>query len=520
MASFFRSKHVWLVVFAVFLVMLLFIGLSIVSGGPGFPLDDGWIHQTYARSFARNGRFEFVPGVVSAGSTSPLWTLLLAVGHVFRLPYLAWAYLLGGLSLLWLALTSMRLWQLLWPEWEEKDWLPGMVVALAWPLVWAAASGMETVLFAAMGMQIVVIYTQMALHTSQESRASIKMIALLGIFSGLLILVRPDGLVLLLLVALGILLLPGSWSVRLKVFVVYGVTAVIPLLPYFAFNMMTSGSIWPNTFYAKQTEYQVLLAEPIWSRAIRLLYFSVGGAEQGWQGISGVQLLLLPGLILAGLLAVKEDWLRKGLLYTMPLLWAGGHVVLYAWRLPVTYQHGRYLFAAIPIWIIFGLAGWLEIFERIGNGRLGRLGKQVAVLTFAILLMFFTVLGAQTYASDVAFIEGEMVDTAHWLAENTPPDALIASHDIGAIGFFAERPLLDLAGLISPDVIPYLSDEGALEKYLLASEASYLVTAPGWPYETITNSQNAEILYTTNYFWTQEQGANNMSVYLLKKTGS
>jgi len=31
-------------------------------------------------------------------------------------------------------------------------------------------------------------------------------------------------------------------------------------------------------------------------------------------------------------------------------------------------------------------------------------------------------------------------------------DDLIAAHDIGAIGYFAPRPILDLAGLISPDV--------------------------------------------------------------------
>jgi len=513
----FRAKHVWIVVVAVCSAMVLFVGLSILSGGPGFPLDDGWIHQTYARNFARNGRFEYVPGIVSAGSTSPLWTLLLAVGYVLRLPYLLWAYLLGGLSLLWLVLTSMRLWQLLWPDWADKSWVTGVVIALAWPLVWAAASGMETILFAALGMQIIVVYTQMVLKSKIDLRPSTKTIALLGILSGLLILVRPDGLVLLLLVAMGLLLLPGSSLSRFQLLLVYSVTAVIPLLPYFAFNVYTSGFIWPNTFYAKQTEYQVLLAEPIWARVVRLLYFSVGGVEQGWQGISGVQLLLLPGIVLAGIIAVKNDWFRKGLLYTLPLLWAGGHVVLYAWRLPVTYQHGRYLFAAIPIWIIYGLAGWLSIFEWMGNGRYGRIGKQVTVLTFVLLLLFFTLLGSQTYATDVAFIEGEMVDVAHWLADNAPQDALVASHDIGAIGYFSERPLLDLAGLISPEVIPFLADENNLGNYLINSDATYLVTAPGWPYEATTKLENAELLYTTDYSWTLEQGVNNMSVYYLRK---
>jgi hypothetical protein len=511
MRGLFRSKQVWIVVTAVLLVMLLFVGLSALGGGPGFPLDDGWIHQTYARNFAASGRFEYTPGVVSAGSTSPLWTLLLAGGYLLHLPYLLWAFLLGGLSLLWLALGGMRLWQLFWPDWADRAWLPGLVSALAWPLVWAAVSGMETALFAALGMQILVLYAQMARQHPPKS------IALLGILSGLLILVRPDGVVLLLLAAIGLLLLPGRWQERLGRVAIYGGTAVLPLLPYFAFNYAAGGAIWPNTFYAKQSEYQILLAEPIWSRVIRLLYFSVGGAEQGWQGISGVQLLLLPGLIVAGLLAVKADWLRRGLLVTLPLLWAGGHVVLYAWRLPVTYQHGRYLFAAIPIWIVYGLAGWLGIFGWMGNGRWGRVGKQVAVLTFALLLFFFTLLGAQTYATDVAFIEGEMVTVARWLADNTPPDALIASHDIGAIGYFGERPLLDLAGLISPEVIPFLADESQLGAYLQQADAQYLVTAPGWPYTDLLQAIPVTEQFTTNYQWTLAQGQNNMTVYRLEK---
>ncbi len=47
---------------------------------PGFPLDDAWIHQTYARNLALLAEWAFIPGQLSAGSTSPLWTILLAPG--------------------------------------------------------------------------------------------------------------------------------------------------------------------------------------------------------------------------------------------------------------------------------------------------------------------------------------------------------------------------------------------------------------------------------------------------------
>jgi hypothetical protein len=73
-----------------------------------------------------------------------------------------------------------------------------------------------------------------------------------------------------------------------------------------------------------------------------------------------------------------------------------------------------------------------------------------------------------------------MVATARWVAENTPPDAVIAAHDIGALGYFAPRPLVDLAGLASPDVIPIMDDDRALLAFIRARGADYVVAFPHW----------------------------------------
>ena len=81
-----QNRRIWVLV-AVVIGMALFLGLA-ARDKLGFPLDDAWIHQTYARNLARYGRLEFTPGVSSAGSTAPLWTLLLALGYVLHLPYL------------------------------------------------------------------------------------------------------------------------------------------------------------------------------------------------------------------------------------------------------------------------------------------------------------------------------------------------------------------------------------------------------------------------------------------------
>ena len=107
-----------------------------------------------------------------------------------------------------------------------------------------------------------------------------------------------------------------------------------------------------------------------------------------------------------------------------------------------------------------------------------------------------------------------MVTTARWLEANTDPTDLVAVHDIGAIGYFARRPLLDLAGLISPEVIPFIRDEEALLLWLQSEEADYLVAFPSW-YPIITTDPRVRQVFQTDASVTVEQGGDNMAVYVL-----
>jgi hypothetical protein len=503
----------WLVAGVALLAVFLYVLMASTTGRTGLPLDDSWIHQTYARNLAANGRWEFVPGSVSAGSTAPLWSLLLALGYMAGAPYLLWTYSLGWLLLLWTAWAAMALWRCLWPDYERTAWLPGLVIVLSWPLIWAAASGMETLLFTALAMSLIFFYTRQA----NEGRWKA---APLGLLSGLLIVARPDGLGLFLLIALGLFLAGGSWRERLSRGGVFLLAAALPLLPYFSLNLLAGGHLWPGTLYAKQAEYALLWTQALPLRFSRLLYFSLGGPDSGWRGMTGARLLLLPGLLISFYFSMRSDFVKRRLFFLLPLLWAVGHIFLYSWRLPVTYQHGRYLLPVVPIIILYGLAGWMWLFRRLdkmaGEGsRPAFILKSVARLTFATLLLFFLFLGMRVYAQDVAFINGEMVAVAEWLQKNTGPDDLIAAHDIGAIGYFSNRPLLDLAGLISPEVIPLLPDQDAVAEFAKGSDADYLVTAPGWPYSALNNDPLAQIVYSTDFLWTIDQGLNNMTVYAL-----
>jgi hypothetical protein len=66
-----------------------------------------------------------------------------------------------------------------------------------------------------------------------------------------------------------------------------------------------------------------------------------------------------------------------------------------------------------------------------------------------------------------------------WLADNTPPDSYVGALEIGIIGFYADRPMVDFAGLIQPDVAAQLlgsaSYEGAAEWALKRYRPDFLV---------------------------------------------
>ena len=125
-------------------------------------------------------------------------------------------------------------------------------------------------------------------------------------------------------------------------------------------------------------------------------------------------------------------------------------------------------------------------------------------------LIIFWGLGATAYSKDVAYIESEMVDTARWVSDNLQHGALIATHDIGALGYFGNHKLLDLAGLVSPQVIPIIQNINELSDYMNKENVDYLVTFPDW-YPELTDKLPE--VFTTNGIFTSKMGGTNMVVY-------
>jgi hypothetical protein len=453
----------WLLIaLAALLAILFYLLVSENISGIGFPLDDSWIHLTYARNLAEHGEWAFQLGQRSAGSTAPLWTILLAIGFLFDLAPYVWTYLLGWIVLTLLAVCAEKIARNLIASYKSRLPWAGLFFVFAWHLTWSAVSGMETLLHA-----FIILVVLGALISNTRRYLA------LGVLAGLSIWVRPDGLTLLGPILFVALLSEGSWRSRTEAVsrTLLGFGSLF--FPYLLFNLAFSGNPMPNTFYAKQAEYHAYwLSKPLLERADDYLS----------PILASPFVVLIPAAVWWLVRSIRtRNW---GVLAS--LIWFLAYFAIYFLRLPA-YQHGRYIIPAFPILYLWGVLGFLELTSA------SRLNKRLVTLwqiMVLVLVLAFQFMGARQNAYDVFLIESQMVRTAKWVQQNLSPDAKLAVHDIGALGFFAPNPLVDMAGLTSPEVIPFIRDEARLADYLDAHRVDYLITFPSF-YPQLTSGLQA-----------------------------
>jgi hypothetical protein len=448
-----------LVIALTLMVVVLYIVIGYLFDKPGFPLDDSWIHQTYARSLAQTGRWEFVLGVQSTGSTSPLWTLLLSVGYMIglRTPFI-WTAILCIAAMAGIALVAFKIMLRLTNNRTVFSLTGALLLVLDWHLLWSSASGMETILYCFLCLLIFWLLL------------AEKKWLWVGCLCGLIIWVRPDGITLL-----GPVLLILGWKLLQKQAKFSDlIQLILPLLVlvflYGWLNYSLSGKYFPNTFYSKQFEYAGALSLPLWRRLGQaFLVPMVGGG-----------LFLIPGFINS----IKNAIQKRSVWLVSLLCWFIGYGILYAVKLPVIYQHGRYLFPLIPAFFILGICGTNDLLTAISTQtKIIRIIKQVYVWLILCTIVF-SVVGEIFLIDDLKTIDRYMVEPALWIKNNTPKDASIAVHDIGAMGYYCERKIVDLAGLVQPEMIPIIHDEEQIKEYLTNHEIDYLVVFSDW-YKTM-----------------------------------
>jgi hypothetical protein len=481
-------KHIIYLAVLILASFALYLFWSWRTEGFGFPLDDAWIHQTYARNLGREYLWIFSDDTPSGGSTGPAWGFLIGILYFLRLPPIIGTYFIGFLLMFANSIISLEILRKLKVPLDNYLLSACVLLALEWHLIWSALSGMETLLLISCSLLLFKFLLE------NDERWWIA-----GLIIGLSIWARPDGLTLLGPAVVSFFARRKDTDrFQRKMGVFLGSFIGIFSL-YCLFNWIVAGDIWPNTFYAKQAEYAILRESGFLARYFRLLS----------QFVTGIGILLIPGMILESAAYLKErNWVQLS-----GLAWFFGYIGLYAWRLPVTYQHGRYIIPAIPLGLVFGTAGILKWIEMGSELRWKRLLSAAWLGSALIVTISFWVLGAKSYSRDVAVIGSEMVKTALWINKNTDSDDVIAAHDIGALGYFSDREILDLAGLITPDVIPFIRDEVEIKRYLDQNEVDYLMTFPDW-YPILVDG--LEIAYKSGGFYAPQYGQENMTVFFWK----
>lgn len=481
------NKRFLVLSFAVIVAQCLWIFLCKNRYRIGFPLDDAWIHQTYARNFMENFRWEYNSGQISGGSTSPLWTILLMPGYLVKGKfYLIWTYFLGFLltasSAYLFEETACRLTK------KTNDFpLYGLLFILEWHIFWATNSGMETILFIFIALLIIYLIILDKIYSFY-----------FAILMGVLIWVRPDTITLFFVpffVFARDLLIQRKLNKKILWQIIF---LGFSFMVYVGFNKAISGSFFPNTFYAKQAEYSLLYQLPILNRIFNILLVP----------ITGVGSILLPGFFYQ----IYRVFIEKNVKLAGILLWFFGYILLFAFRLPVTYQHGRYFIPIIPIYLLIAVLGFNSIIKAM-QSKPALLLIRAWKISIVIILFVFWGLGANAYSEDVSIIESEMVDTAIWINFNTSVDSKISAHDIGALGYFTDREIVDLAGLISPDVIPSINNEYELKKYLDNHDVDYLMTFPDW-YDTLVDGK--QLIYHGEKPFSILAGGEHMAVFKWK----
>ncbi len=446
----------WLLAALTLVITAAFIAIGNFHDKPGFPLDDAWIHQTYARNLAQNGQWEYIPGEESAGSTSPLWTILLSIGFLVGLktPFL-WTSLLSTGMLIGIALVCNEILQHYFEDKPIIGMAGSLILVLDWHLLWSAGSGMETLFYC-----LACLYIFWLLISG-------KYWGWLGALCGLIVWIRPDGIIMLGPVFVLIIVGISTRKLKTRDLLLFAIPLIGLIGLYAYFNYSIAGAVLPNTFYAKQVEYAQVLSLPLITRLGNIFLVPISGAG----------LFLIPGFIYSLINAIrKPNW---GLLTLV--LWFFGYGAIYALRLPMTYQHGRYLIPLIPVFYVIGFLGTVNLFSRDVVNKTRKTNYSIfAGLIMALISLIFAVSGVIALIDDIRTIDTLMVQPAEWIKENSDQGDVIAVHDIGAMGYFGERRIIDLAGLIQPELIPIIGNEGEIQKFLVESKADYLVILKDW----------------------------------------
>lgn len=425
------------------IALLLFPALIHTLANLHNAYDDAYITYRYAWNLASGNGFVYNVGDRFLGTTAPLYGVLLGVLGIpwpDAIPLLS--SILSGLAL---GLTSIALY--LFGRHYGKP-LSGLLAGLFFavnPLLPPTIGG-------EMLLQTAVIAWALLLYVWRRTLPAAALLAVA-------LLIRPDGVLASAVVGTHFLVTRRRLPWR-EIAVIAAIVA-----PFLGAAWWYYGSPLPGTLGAKLAQRD----SGLWPS------FSTGVIEwiKGWTILGSSSVFpMLPAapnaqrlivLVVLGLPAV----LLRYRFWIMPLAWSilytlGYHVLgvpFYHWYVvPVVFGltilagAGAALLVDSMVWLLRRVRGW-------GNNALVR-----AAVTIAAVLALLPGMYAQLrFSVDLAAGQPDPAERIYekagrWLAANTSPDARVGYFEIGYLGYFARRPIVDPLGLVSPGVASHIGE--------------------------------------------------------------
>ena len=393
--------------------------------------DDPFITYRYAANLANGQGFVYNAGERILSTTTPLFTMLLAglawlTGGKIYLPGLA--NLIGVLSL---GAGGLFLWKLA-EAWKAPlvGW-SGLLLYPTFPLL-VNTLGSETPLY------LVFCLGSLTCYAYGRTTSS----ALLAVLAAL---TRPEGLLIGLVLA-GHTLLVKRKPLPWKAVAFFA----IPLLVWVVFAWSYFGSPIPVTLLAKQRQAGMLNAESFAPGLLTILAWFK--QWQYWLELA----LALGGMAYAWVKA--RPWL---LLVSWTLIYFISYSLLgvsrYFW----------YYAPLVPGFVILvglGLTalGQLRLVRNVEKWNVSGIVRIVTTTTLAFLLLtqLYSLQGLAKQTDNRLIIYKQ---AGEWLKDNTPENISIGCLETGIIGFFAQRRMVDFAGLLHPDIANSLQNGGTFE---------------------------------------------------------
>ena len=495
-------------------VYLLGAGLVLLLAQAFVPLehfilrgDDAFYYFQVAINHVRHGFWTF-DGIHPTNGVQPLWAwLLTGLAHL-----LSWAGVSEPLSFAraFVGLTALVYWGaclVLYSLVRERVSIgTGLAVAgasiLPLGVVWGRVWGMETAVYL-----LILLLAMAYFHRVFLVHPSVQTAAILGTWLGVCALARLNGglfgacLVLYYLVRRDVMPRPR----RFRFALIMGLSAGAILGSYLVWNLATTGHLLPISGAVKavraadaRAEYGVESIRNAlsmvyygWSAGLQWLatsrladgYWIVGArlVTDGAVGVLAIGVALaasLGGPLLAG---APREWLRE-LRQRFGQLAPFWYVALFAMVDAVVsmlvYPSEQY--AATRWWLVpvelvlVVLAATLVVAAVSFLGRRWVPGRFHDRIVRSVILLLVLLHSAQF----VRFFWGgpfqyrdwnmswndESLRAAEWVNQELPGDAVVGAWNAGVLGFFSQRPVVNLDGLINNfDLLPYLRERRVAE---------------------------------------------------------